>query len=158
MSPEDLCKRNSESGHQKGLFAWAAMAQRHGFKVADDMTAYSKPGLMVAENVQGLATAFQLAWLHAIPNGGKRDPKTAALLKAEGVRKGVADVFLPFPRIYPNGKITYCGLYIEMKTTEGRQSPEQKEFEAHCNEMRYVYRVCRSWREAADVIKDYLQA
>lgn len=45
--------------------------------------------------------------LFAIPNGGKRNAREAARLKAEGVTPGVPDLFLqlPFIRIHPA-----CGL------------------------------------------------
>lgn len=55
---------------------------------------------------------------HSIPNGGKRDPRTAAKLKQEGLLAGTPDLFVP-----------ELALYIEMKRTKGgRLSPEQKEF------------------------------
>ena len=63
------------------------------------------------------------ALLFAIPNGGARHIKTARELKAEGVRKGVPDLFLAYPH---NG---YSGLFIEMKKRYGgRVSPEQKAY------------------------------
>jgi len=50
-----------------------------------------------------------LRWLHAIPLGGKRNPREAARLKAQGVKSGISDIFLPIvTKEYP-------GLYIEMK-------------------------------------------
>jgi hypothetical protein len=56
----------------------------------------------------------------AVPNGGRRDKREAALLKATGVRAGVHDmVFLL------QGGIT---VLIELKAEDGRLSDEQKEF------------------------------
>lgn len=158
MSPDQLSAKGTEHGAQAALFAWAAMAQRYGFLLADCMDAYSADGMKNYPERSLDRPLPELEWLHAIPNGGKRDARTAALLKAEGLRSGVADVFLPVPRIAPSGYVSYCGLYIEMKKPKGGvQSPEQKAFEAHCNANHYVYRLCKSWREAADTIKDYLQ-
>lgn len=164
MSPDQLAAKGTESGSQKALFAWAAMAEHYGFTVAGNMTAYSAQGLQVA--IAKLCGQYysvkELEWLHAIPNGGNRDARTAALMKAEGVRRGIADVFLPVPKEQrgPTGAwITIShGLYIEMKkdVTSAKQSDEQEEFEAHCVRNRYAYYVCKSWREAAEIIKNYL--
>jgi hypothetical protein len=48
-------------------------------------------------------------YLFAIPNGEHRKPSIAAKLKWQGVKAGVSDLFLPFPR---HG---YRGLWCEMK-------------------------------------------
>lgn len=160
MSPDELAAKGTESGSQKALFAWAAMAKLYGYDIAYNMQAYNKAWFEANQPVR--YPVEQLKWLHAIPNGGERSAKTAALMKAEGVRKGVADVFLPVPkeRLDPTGVwITIShGLYIEMKKdiTSAKQSDEQEEFEAHCVANRYAYYVCKSWREAAEIIKNYL--
>lgn len=51
----------------------------------------------------------ELKWLHHIPNGGSRNRAEAVKLKQMGVKSGVSDLCLPYP------KGIYCGLYIEMK-------------------------------------------
>lgn len=53
------------------------------------------------------------ALMFAIPNGGKRNAKTAVDLKYEGVKSGVSDIFLPCAC---GG---YHGLFVEMKRTRG---------------------------------------
>lgn len=58
-----------------------------------------------------------------VPNGGKRNAAEAARLKAQGVKPGVPDIFLPIPR---QGK---HGLWIELKRREGgRLSEHQTEW------------------------------
>jgi hypothetical protein len=58
--------------------------------------------------------------MHAIPNGGAREARTGAMLKAEGVRAGVLDVCWPIQRG------TFAALHIEFKRPGGKLSPEQK--------------------------------
>jgi len=60
---------------------------------------------------------------YAVPNGGKRNKKTAADLKRQGVKAGVPDLIICEPR----GQ--YHGLYIEMKRTVGGDlSDKQREW------------------------------
>lgn len=58
-------------------------------------------------------------YLFAIPNGEHRKASVAAKLKWQGVKAGVSDLFLPFPR---HG---YRGVWIEMK-----KSPKDFETDA----------------------------
>lgn len=117
-----------EHAHQSALFAWAS----------------------------GCELKEQLRWLHAIPNGGDRDRRTAGQMVAEGVKSGVWDVFLPTPR----GR--YMGLYIEMKRpgrekeVNGGLSATQLAFGemAHNNGYRCI--VCYHWRQAAEKLNEYL--
>lgn len=129
MTPEQLAKSGSEDAHQMALFAWAATARR-------DFP--------------------QLAWLHAIPNGGLRSARTGAKMKATGARKGVWDVHLPVPRWRaPSSVVT--GLYIEMKKPgKGRLTDEQKDYRKHLDFYGYQSVVCFTWEEARDAILNYL--
>lgn len=59
--------------------------------------------------------------IFAVPNGGLRDPRVAAGLKAEGVLAGVPDLVVAEPRG------SYHGLYVEMKRVGiKRVSPKQR--------------------------------
>lgn len=96
---------------------------------------------------EGKYAALALAF--AIPNGGARSAATGALLKAEGVRRGVPDWCLPVPIG------DYAGLWIEFKTQKGAVSPEQRDYMAALENAGHVCIVCRSWIEAAEVVEWY---
>lgn len=72
-------------------------------------------------------------------------------LVKEGAVKGAADLFLAVP----SGDL--AGLFIEMKTERGRQSPEQEAFEARVLKEGYGYAMPRSEEEFQRVIKLYLE-
>lgn len=107
-----------------------------------------------------------LKWLHAIPNANSHK------MVSEGVRAGVADVFLPWPKwIYglpsednPSGKhlIKSAGLYIELKTEKRRKekngglSDEQIQFGIDIKAAGYQWFVCYGWQEAWQRIIEYL--
>lgn len=68
--------------------------------------------------------AARLAWFH-VPNGGSRRHLEAARLKASGVKAGVPDVVIVTrPPRYP----AMPGVVLELKTEQGRVSPEQEEW------------------------------
>ncbi len=117
---------NKESEHdiQVALFQWAATAAR------------DYPALRM---------------MFAIPNGTRTTPRVAAKMKAEGVLKGVSDIFLPCAR---NGN---HGMFIEMKTATGRMSPEQTAFQSAMRDAGYHAITCHSWEEAAAEIVKYLE-
>lgn len=80
----------------------------------------------------------------AIPNGGWRDIKTAARLKAEGVCKGVPDLFIPEWRFW-----------IEMKRQKGgRASEEQKDWIEYLTATGYKAVVCKGKDEALQAAFD----
>ena len=93
----------------------------------------------------------ELKWLHHIPNGGSRNRLEAVKLKQMGVRAGVSDLCLPYP------KGMYCGLYIEMKFGNNRQQETQKEFLRDMAEAGHFVATCYSAEEAVKVIEEYLQ-
>lgn len=89
---------------------------------------------------------------HAIPNGGGRSKAEAGRLKAEGVTKGVSDIFC---RLAAPG---YHGLYIEMKKRKGgRVSPEQETWIEESNRLGYRACVCQGADEAFEVWRNYVR-
>jgi len=109
-------------------------------------------------NIQQMCVAwFRLQYrdlaplLFAVPNGGARSRVEAAIMKAEGVTAGVADLILLVPR---GGHHCLC---IEMKTPDGRQTPAQKEWMAHAVSAGAVYSICRSFEGFQTEIRNYLE-
>jgi len=131
MKPEDFTKSGSESGEQRALMAWAAM---------------------------NVGKYPELRWLFHIPNGGMRgnDARTRAVmgnaLKAEGVKTGIADLMLPYPR---GG---YHGLWIEMKKKgeKVKKGSDQDKFGKEMLAQGYGWCECDSYEKARDVLIQYL--
>ena len=88
--------------------------------------------------------------LITVPNGGSRNKREAAIMKAEGIRAGAADLILLTPR---GG---YGALCVEMKSPTGKQSPEQKEWQKQAEYAGNKYVVCRSVEEFIKEINTYL--
>lgn len=87
---------------------------------------------------------------HAIPNAGKRSYLQAAFLRAEGMRKGVPDLFIAEPRG------AYHGMYLEMKSARGgRLSKEQKETISLLRWKGYYVAVAHGYEDAITQISDY---
>lgn len=95
------------------------------------------------------------AALYAVPNGGRRDAATGARLKAEGVVAGVSDLNLD--RIALIDGRTVGGLRIELKTPRGRQSPEQRRWQAAAERAGYRYVVVRSVEDFKREVDEYLK-
>ena len=113
----------TEAQEQRALFQWAGLAEQQ----------YP-----------------ELKLLHHIPNGGKRDARTAVNLKREGVKAGVPDICLPVAR----GQ--YHGLYIELKAGKNKTSTKQKEWLNALSKEGYATKVCYGWVEARETIEGYL--
>lgn len=60
---------------------------------------------------------------HSTPNEGARSPREGSRLKRMGLRPGAGDLVFILP---PEGRAAY----LELKSADGRQSREQKAFEA----------------------------
>lgn len=93
-----------------------------------------------------------LELIHAIPNGGQRHIAVAKKLKAEGVKAGVPDIFLPVPRGNAHG------LYIELKAKGGRVSDAQRTMLAALAEQGYACIVAYGWENAWDEIEAYMKS
>lgn len=165
MLPDQIAKSDSEHAHQTAFFQWLNFARITSFDGAWDVcmgkASVSRPGT----NPEGEMPELALA--HAIPNGGKRDAVTASKLKAEGVKPGVPDTFLPIPmprRHDVPTNMMYHGLYIEFKKpsqkpkregSKGGVSDAQMKFMEQALHLGYACHVAYSWREAANIVMAY---
>ena len=81
---------------------------------------------------------------HPINEGGANSRISGAIHKGEGTVPGVPDLLLFLPSEY--GRV-YFGLGLELKTATGRQSQQQKDFQAMYQAAGYCYIVIRSLDE-----------
>lgn len=100
--------------------------------------------------IQWCRTRPELQYLFHIPNESVGGQAWLIRNRQMGVKNGVPDLFLPIPM---KG---YHGLFIEMKATGGRVRPEQKNWIDALTAFGYMAVVARGWKEARDVITDYL--
>lgn len=123
VTPERLAESGTEHGEQTALFCWAQ---------------------------QNLDHYPELALMFAIPNGGERTKSGSGRLKAEGVKPGVPDIFLPVAR----GK--YHGLFIEMKKRGVFSvSQEQRDWAIQLAEQHYRVVLAIGWLNAKMLIEKY---
>ena len=137
ITPEYLARSGSEDGEQSALFCYAA-----------DMIHGRCWG-----NFLPLPADWRWSLLYAIPNGGKRDPSVAARMKATGVKRGFPDVGLPI------AKLGFHGLFIEMKKANGTMNDvdvDQTKWHVALTEQGYYVVVAFGWRQAVELITEYL--
>lgn len=89
--------------------------------------------------------------LFHIPNGGSRHPAEAAHLKRMGVKAGVPDLFLP----QPVGE--FHGLWIEMKSQQGRPTALQKDWLEYFRSQGYAAFVCMGFKAAQECLIEYIE-
>lgn len=89
----------------------------------------------------------------AVPNGGKRDIKSAAILQKMGVSPGVSDLLIfDSPPNYPLMK----GAALEMKKLKGGAvSDEQKDWLDYFDKNSWVTGVAKGQDEALKLLKEW---
>jgi hypothetical protein len=105
----------------------------------------------------------ELRDLYANANwAGVTGPKQGAARKAEGVKKGIPDLFLPAPRRKGATGIAYMhehwhGLYLETKVPGTKPRPEQTEFMERLVARGYAVAVYRTPEEVLDLLVRYCE-
>lgn len=140
LTPEKIAETQTEHAQQVALFCWAALPE----------TRKQCPGI---------------EFMFAIPNGESRGEtpeqarRVGGRLKAEGVKAGVSDIFLPVP-IELGQQHSDCwhhGLFIEMKQPPNKATAEQIGFLGMMAENGYKIAICYSFAEAKAAILAYYQ-
>lgn len=175
-------KYKSEFAHQVALFQWANMAANFGLTAANDVKSYfvknEAMNILINRGELGLSDDRipELKYMHAIHNQGHGNVIRGQRAKAEGLKKGVPDIFLPltietdrkFSEITEAfvkydyqadyGSFVQCGLYIELKKPKvGKVSKEQTDWQTFLREQGFVCEICYGWIEAKDLILKYLK-
>lgn len=88
--------------------------------------------------------------LFAVPNSGSRSKVLGGLMRAEGMRSGVADL------IFLKANKQYNALCIEMKIKGGKQSDNQKDFQSNVEINGSKYVICYSLEDFMKEITNYL--
>ena len=94
----------------------------------------------------------ELKLMFHIPNERHCDAREGKRFKLMGVKSGVPDLFLPVPRGL------YRGLFIELKTAEGRPSDNQLWWQTELTKQGYLSTICYGWEMAVTVILKYLRS
>jgi hypothetical protein len=106
---------------------------------------------------QNCITWFRYAYpehklfLWSVPNGGRRDARTGAMMKKEGALAGVPDLVLCHPA---GNKLP---MFLELKLPKGRLSYAQKEFQKAYAEVDYPYFIIRSLDDFVQAVSLYLK-
>lgn len=93
----------------------------------------------------------ELNLMYHVPNEGKRQQGTGAILKTAGLKKGVPDIVLPVARW------GYHGLYIELKFGRNKPTKEQRAYMEQLQEEGYQTAVAYGFEQAREIIRHYLR-
>lgn len=102
--------------------------------------------------IQWCRTDPRLQFIFHIPNENTAGIKWGIRNRQLGVKSGVPDLMLPIP------SKGYHGLFIEMKTRNGKTSENQDRWLQALNSFGYLAVVCHGWKEARDCLLNYLQS
>ena len=111
-----------------------------------------KPRHIESEIQQSVVQWFRMKYpnyiIAAVPNGGFRNAREAAIMQREGVLAGFADLI-----IISKQNI----LFLELKTPIGVLSKKQKEFQQKVNNLGFQYVVCRSFEQVVIVVESWIK-
>ena len=91
--------------------------------------------------------------LMSVPNGGVRRKSEAAIMKAEGVTAGAADLLLLVPR----GGFGALGIEFKTLAKYSRQSDAQTRWQQAFERVGNKYTIVRTFEEAVVIANNYLK-
>ena len=118
------CEKRTEDGEQEAVIQWAALMRN------------AHPELLN---------------LYHVPNEGKRSKAEAARQQRLGLRRGVPDLILDYP------KGIYHGLRVEMKVKPNKTTANQEAWLERLARAGYFVAVCYSAQEAIETIDAYIK-
>jgi hypothetical protein len=86
-----------------------------------------------------------------IPNEGKRSWHYGKKLKRLGLRKGVSDLFIPYPTYQ------HAGLWLEIKKIGGKLTTSQSEWLNKMRDLGFVAEVGFGYDHCVKIIQDYMR-
>lgn len=115
-------------------------------------TTKHKPRHEESKIQQAVVRWFRLQYpkyiIAAVPNGGYRNTKEAAIMQREGILAGFSDLMII---------AQHNVLFLEMKTKDGLQSDKQKEFQNKVSRLGFEYIICRSFEQSVLAIERWLK-
>lgn len=117
------CEKRTEDGEQEAVIQWATLMRN------------ARPELLN---------------LYHVPNEGKRSKAEAARQQRLGLRRGVPDLILDYP------KGIYHGLRVEMKVKPNKTTADQEAWLERLERAGYFVAVCYSAQEAIETIQAYI--
>lgn len=115
-------------------------------------TTKHKPRHEESKIQQAVVRWFRLQYpkyiIAAVPNGGYRNTKEAAIMQREGILAGFSDLMII---------AQHNVLFVEMKTKDGLQSDKQKEFQNKVSRLGFEYIICRSFEQSVLAIERWLK-
>jgi len=129
ITPEQLAKSGTESGHARALMCWA---QQNIDKYPD------------------------LRWLTHIGHGGVKDKITAGNMKAEGLKRGIPDYLLLVRRGGYAALWIELKRPADDDKPLGRVTKYQKEWLLQAIECGHKAVICFGWKDAVSIIVAYL--
>lgn len=98
--------------------------------------------------IQWFRTKYPNYIIAAVPNGGFRNAREAAIMRREGVLAGFADLVIIVKQNI---------LFLELKTPTGVLSKKQREFQKKITNLGFQYVVCRSLEQTVIVVESWLK-